>query len=135
MSFWKGIVDQVFTESAALETQLDSTAQEQRTQREQSDSDNKKVSQSNDRTPLSRASKRTSPLKRKSFFFFFFFFFFVKEVAREEWAQEKSSHYTNKALDAAEKIVCKMFVVDPMRASLCATCHRHAIEHHVVCQF
>jgi hypothetical protein len=75
MSFWKGIVDQVFTESAALETQLDSTAQEQRTQREQSDSDNKKVSQSNDRTPLSRASKRTSPLKRKSFFFFFFFFF------------------------------------------------------------
>jgi hypothetical protein len=53
----------------------------------------------------------------------------AKEQARDEHAQQKSARYANKALDAAEKIVCKAFVADPVRSTLCAACRRHAMDH------
>lgn len=53
----------------------------------------------------------------------------MQEQAREEHAQEKSARYANKALEAAEKVLCKAFVVDPQRATLCLACRRHAMDH------
>jgi hypothetical protein len=53
----------------------------------------------------------------------------AKELARDEHAQQKSARYASKALDAAEKIVCKAFEADPVRSTLCAACRRHAMDH------
>ncbi len=62
-----------------------------------------------------------------------FLFFSVdrgwQEQAREDHAQEKSARYANKALEAAEKVLCKAFVADPHRATLCGACRRHAMDH------